>query len=74
MTDQFRVIRLVACVIKVIDQSLKDWIDFLGAGPFHTFEYSQMDDQKYRRADSQAGRCFACCWEFWRCLDRIDLL
>ena len=44
MTDRFRVIRQVACVIKVIDQSLKDWIDFLGAGPFHTFECSQMDD------------------------------
>ena len=44
MTDQFRVIRQGACVIKVIDQSLKDWIDYLGAGPFHTFECSQMDD------------------------------
>ena len=44
-----------------MDQALKYWIDFLGAGPFYMFEHSQMDDQKYR--GGFASRCFAP-WEF----------
>ena len=53
MTDQFGVIRQVAYVVEDMDQALKYWIDFLGAGPFYMFEHSQMDDQKYRGGDSQ---------------------
>ena len=48
MTDQFGVIRQVAYVVEDMNQALKYWIDFLGAGPFYMFEHSQMDDQKYR--------------------------
>ena len=53
MTDQFGVIRQVAYVVEDMDQALKYWVDFLGAGPFYMFEHSQMDDQKYRGGDSQ---------------------
>ena len=53
MTNQFGVIRQVAYVVEDMDQALKYWIDFLGAGPFYMFEHSQMDDQKYRGGDSQ---------------------
>ena len=52
MTDQFGVVRQVACVVEDIDQALKYWIDFLGAVPFYMFAHSQTDDQKYRGRDS----------------------
>ena len=53
MTDQFGVIRQVAYVVEDMEEALKYWVEFLGAGPFYMFEHSQMDDQKYRGGDSQ---------------------
>ena len=53
MTEQFGVIRQVAYVVGNMEEALRYWVDFLGAGPFYMFEHSEMDDQKYRGGDSQ---------------------